>query len=860
MDAKSLRARAPFVMMAVVGIVAALMLATMGSIQQATAEEAAEPAAQAAGSWTASGTCEWQFDAASNALTIRPANGAATGELTDKPWDQMKSSVRSITFEGDRAITFKGNTFQFFAECSALERIDLAGLDTSNMTEMGYMFANCASLKELDLSSFDTSNVTSMMIMFSGCSSLERIDLSSFNTSRVTHMNNMFQGCKALTDLDITSFDTSKVVNMSIMFSGCSSLEGIDLSHFSTASATSFEEFFGDCSSLTSIDLSTFRTQDATSFWAMFKGCSSLKEVDLRPLDTSNGRFISNLFAYCTSLERVDLSGFDTSKVENMDSMFVGCPALRVLDLSSFSTSQVTSAHDMLPANLETITIGAAFTLQASIPAGTWTNSAGASFAAADIPQGVADTYTRSFTGPTQPQSVKIQAPASTTILVGNTLSLNAVVTPSGTNTLSWSSSDNAVATVDGHGVVTAVAPGTADISVQVGSVSDSLTITVAPRVQSIQISDTSKTVLVTDAPFALTATVLPAGAVNNAVVWSSSDASVATVTSAGIVTPVAAGSAVITASAGGLTAQCAVTVQAAGNTPAPNPPTPPATSISLNHQAKAMTVGDAPFALVATVTSADGSEEVSWESSDPRVATVDAGGMVRPLRAGRTSIMATAGSAHQACAVTVDAKSVETSAASDMDGHLVISDSAVAAELAGLQLQINDSSREHDQALIQAVSKSAPAGSVYVGAFEVDMTDGAGAVRPWSSAAGSVQVHISLPEEMAAIAQAYDLSIHYVAEDAQSTEAKTTWMEEGNLVFETSHFSTYALAATPRTDGQGPVQNNTNVGGDPTGGSGLAQTGDANARILFALLSFALAGAAAAGATWLFGMRGKRS
>ena len=194
------------------------------------------------------------------------------------------------------------------------------------------------------------------------------------------------------------------------------------------------------------------------------------------------------------------------------------------------------------------------------------------------------------------------------------------------------------------------------------------------------------------------------------------------------------------------------------------------------------------------------------------------------------------------------------------MDGHLVISDSAVAAELAGLQLQINDSSREHDQALVQAVSTSAPAGSVYVGAFEVDMTDGAGAVHPWNSAAGSVQVHISLPEEMAAIAQAYDLSIHYVAEDAQSTEAKTTWMEDGDLVFETSHFSTYALAATPRTDGQGPLQNNTNVGGGPTGGSGLAQTGDANARILFALFSIALAGAAAAGAARLLGMRGKRS
>lgn len=862
MDAKSLRAKAPFVIMAAAAVAAALMLAMAGPVQQAKAEEAAQPVAQAAGSWTASGTCEWQLDPAGNALTIRPANGAATGELTDKPWDQMKSTVRSIVFEGDRAISFKGNTFQFFANCTALERIDLSGLDTSNMTDMDFMFTDCSSLKELDLSSFDTSHVTSMMIMFSGCSSLERIDLSSFDTSHVTHMNNMFRDCSSLKTLDITAFDTSNVVDMSIMFSGCSSLTSLDLSRFSTASATSFEEFFGGCSSLASIDLGSFNTRNATSLWAMFRDCSSLKELDLTPLDTSKVNIMSYLFSGCSSLERVDLSGFNTAKVDNMDSLFAGCSSLRILDISSFDTSSVVSSEDLLPVNLEQVSLGAAFTLQSSIPAGTWVNSAGKSFAAADIPQGVADTYTRSFTGPTQPQSVKIQAPASSTILVGSILSLNAVVTPSGTNVLTWSSSDNGVATVDGHGLVTAVAPGTAVISVKAGSVSDSLTITVAQRVQSIQISDASKTVLVTDAPFALTATVLPAGAINNAVVWSSSDNGVATVSPAGIVTPLSVGSATITASAGGLTAQCVVTVQAAGNNGGNNTPTPnPPTSISLNQSAKTMTVGDEPFTLVATVSSSDGSEEVSWESSDPRVATVDAGGAVRPLRTGTASIMASAGSAHQACAITVDAKNVEASSASGLDGHLVIDDAAVVAELDGLQLQINDSSRAHEQALVQAVLGSAPANSVYVGAFEVDMTDDAGAVQPWTSAAGSVQVHIALPEEAAAIAEAYDLSVHYVDDAAQTTEAKTTWMEDGNLVFETSHFSTYGLAATPRADGQGPLQNNTSVGGEPTGGgSGLAQTGDANARILFALLSLALAGAAAAGAARLFGPRGKRS
>ena len=85
---------------------------------------------------------------------------------------------------------------------------------------------------------------------------------------------------------------------------------------------------------------------------------------------------------------------------------------------------------------------------------------------------------------------------------------------------------------------------------------------TVTNPVQSISISETAKTVTVGDSAFALTATVSPSDA-DDAVIWSSSDSDVAAVSPAGTVTPVAAGTATITATAGGKTVQCVVTVKA---------------------------------------------------------------------------------------------------------------------------------------------------------------------------------------------------------------------------------------------------------------------------------------------------------
>ena len=99
--------------------------------------------------------------------------------------------------------------------------LNLAWLDTSNITDMEYMFSNCDNVTELDLSNFNTSNVTNMKNMFYYCSDLESLDLSNFNTSNVTNMKNMFSECRSITYLDISSFNISKVTDTGSMFYNC---------------------------------------------------------------------------------------------------------------------------------------------------------------------------------------------------------------------------------------------------------------------------------------------------------------------------------------------------------------------------------------------------------------------------------------------------------------------------------------------------------------------------------------------------------------------------------------------------------------------------------------------------------------
>ena len=160
----------------------------------------------------------------------------------------------------------------------------------------------------------------------------------------------------------------------------------------------------------------------------------------------------------------------------------------------------------------------------------------------------------------------------SLSLEVGGTATLTATITPSNATdqNVTWSSNAPGVATVDSSGNVTAVAPGTATITVTTedGNKTATCVVTVTAAtvpVTGVTLSQNEAHLYYNRTPntLTLTATVAPANATNKAVTWASSNPSVAKVEN-GVVTALACGTAVITATTqdGNHTATCAVTVR----------------------------------------------------------------------------------------------------------------------------------------------------------------------------------------------------------------------------------------------------------------------------------------------------------
>ena len=251
-------------------------------------------------------------------------------------------------------------------------------------------------------------------------------------------------------------------------------------------------------------------------------------------------------------------------------------------------------------------------------------------------------------------ESVSLQETA--TVKVGESVTLTYTVAPEDcTDTVTWRSSDTSVATVsnggDNVGKVTGVAAGEATITLQVGNLTDTCTVTVTQdetvAVTGIELNKTELT-LTEGGSETLTATVTPDNATDKTVTWASNKESVATVEN-GVVTAVGEGTATITATAGGYEASCVVTV---------NPATVDVTGVTLDKTSATLYIngesGTNTVTLTATVTPDNATDKtVTWTSNKESVATVE-NGVVTAVGEGTATITASAGGKSAACTVTV--------------------------------------------------------------------------------------------------------------------------------------------------------------------------------------------------------------
>ena len=250
---------------------------------------------------------------------------------------------------------------------------------------------------------------------------------------------------------------------------------------------------------------------------------------------------------------------------------------------------------------------------------------------------------------PTTPTVENVTVSGGNSVAVGKTLQLTATVTGenSPAQTVTWSSSDAAKATVDANGLVTGMAVGDSITITATSTVdttkSGTVTISVTEKaVESISIPSTAT--LNVGETITLSVTYTPADATNREVTWTSSDASVATVSEAGVVTALKSGSTTLTATSksGSKTATCTVTVK------------PAVESVTIIDKSTTVISKGQTLQLSATISPAETGKTITWSSSAPAVATVDQNGLVSAKTAGWTTITAKAGNKEDTLNISV--------------------------------------------------------------------------------------------------------------------------------------------------------------------------------------------------------------
>lgn len=247
-----------------------------------------------------------------------------------------------------------------------------------------------------------------------------------------------------------------------------------------------------------------------------------------------------------------------------------------------------------------------------------------------------------------QPESISLSS-SQLIMNVGDKQTLIASITPANSSDFvsKWSSDNSNVASVS-NGVVEAKKAGTTTITAKTQKgLTAKCIVTVketSVNVSGIKLNTTDVTLHKSDS-YQLSATVLPENATNKTITWSTSNSSVATVSSSGKITAVSNGKVIITAKASnGITATCAVNVV-------------PVEVSSVRVSAHNVTLypGDI-YSLTATVKPDNAyNKSLTWSSSNTSVATVNSNGTITAKSVGQTTVTVKASNGvYDSCNVTV--------------------------------------------------------------------------------------------------------------------------------------------------------------------------------------------------------------
>jgi uncharacterized protein YjdB len=263
---------------------------------------------------------------------------------------------------------------------------------------------------------------------------------------------------------------------------------------------------------------------------------------------------------------------------------------------------------------------------------------------------------------PPAPVATVAVAVTPSAVVVGQTAIATVTLADSTGNLLSgrvvtWASSNTTVATVDAGGTVVAKAAGSAMIQATSESKTSAASLSVsAPApipVASVSVSPPTATLQIGGSTQLSAVTRDGNGNVltGRVIAWSSTNTGIATVSTSGLVTAVAAGSVSVTASSEGQLGSSAITVSA----PAPVP----VASVTVAPASSGLLIG-ATVQLSATTRDANNNvltgRVVTWTSSNSAISTVSASGLVTAIAAGSATITALSETKTGTATITVSA------------------------------------------------------------------------------------------------------------------------------------------------------------------------------------------------------------
>ncbi len=211
---------------------------------------------------------------------------------------------------------------------------------------------------------------------------------------------------------------------------------------------------------------------------------------------------------------------------------------------------------------------------------------------------------------------------------------------------VTWKSSKPKIASVSSSGTIKPKKTGQTTITATANGVSASCKVIV--KNPSLQLK--SSAIVYLDNSITLHAAAVP----KNSISWKSSNSKIATVTQTGKIIPKKTGQTTVTASCNGLKKACKITVKKP--------------SVDLNKNTVTF-FAENNYTLKAK---AHPNSQLSYRSSDPKVATVDKHGRIKGLKKGTVTITASVPGAKESCKVTVLENNYKLSRSSQtlMKGH----------------------------------------------------------------------------------------------------------------------------------------------------------------------------------------------